>query len=109
MHRGCLAIWLAAGAVKTGDFIRFSKQMPCKLLKHQSVTGLREVIVSEVEEVFVPVLARFSRGKEHRKQVDECFASAFAEFAPQGNLPAVAIALRQLLRPGIYHDGQRNI
>src|SRR5664279_5607245 len=124
MHRGYLAIRLVAGAIKTNRIIRWVhplgpeadlgavfplKQMPCKLLKHQSVTSRREMIVAENEKMFVPVLVCVSRGEEDRKQVDERLAPALAEPAPERHLPAVAVALRQLLRPGIYHDRQWNI
>ena len=67
------------------------------------------MIVSENEEVLVPVLVGISRGEESRKQVDERLAPALTEIAPERNLPAVTIALRDLLRPGIDHDGQGNI
>src|SRR3981081_3201379 len=106
MRRGRLAICLAASSSAASCL---SKQMSCKLPKHQPVTSGRKMIVSQNEKMFVPVPVGFGRGEEDRKQVDELLAPALTEFAPQRNLPAVTISLRKLLGPGIDHDRQGNI
>src|SRR6266436_8155067 len=84
------------------------KQMFRKLPKHQPVAIDREMIISENVEMFVPILVGVSRGEENRIQIYECLATVRTEIAPERNLPAVAIALCDLLRPGVNHDRQGN-
>src|SRR5262249_38060445 len=77
---------------------------------HQGVAGRGEVIVADDVETLVPVPVGFARPEQCREQVDERLAMLLlAEPAPKRDLPAVAIALRDLLRPGIDDDRQRDI
>src|SRR5262249_46150951 len=72
---------------------------------HQGVAGRGEVIVADDVETLVPVPVGFARPEQCREQVDERLAMLLlAEPAPKRDLPAVAIALRDLLRPGIDDD-----
>ena len=77
-----------------------SEQAFRHLFEYHPVAGGGEMIVADNVETFVPVLVGSGCGEEGRVQVDECLAASLAEVAPQRNLPAVAIALRNLLRPG---------
>src|SRR5439155_8922073 len=86
-----------------------SAQPPLDLPRHQLIAFSREVIVADDVEPFIPALVGLACREEHRKQVDEGLAALLAEIAPQRDLTAVAIALRDLLRPGIDDDGQRNV
>lgn len=83
--------------------------MSCNLHEHEPVATRREMIVSENEEMFIPILVGISGGEEDRKQVYERLATPLTELAPQGNLPTVTIPLRKLLRPRVYDDRQGNI
>jgi hypothetical protein len=65
------------------------------------------MIVADDVEVFVPVLVAIGDGEVGRKQVDERLAAGGTEIPPDLDLAAVAIVLRDLLGPGIDHDGQR--
>src|SRR5260370_16019884 len=85
------------------------KQMSCKFMNNEPVAGCRVMIVTENVEMCVPVLVGVSGGEDDRKQVDECLAAAGAKIAPERDLPAVAIALRDLRRPGVNHDRQGDI
>jgi hypothetical protein len=94
--------------IKSGS-ARALKQMPGYFQKQEAVAGRRVVIVAQDEEMFVPVLVGRRRREERQEQADERLAAARTELAPQRDLPAVVIALRQLLRSGIDHDRQRNV
>src|SRR6266481_4544808 len=86
-----------------------SKQPFWQLAEHEPVAFCRIMVLAENKEVFVRGPVGIGGGKEHREQIDEGLAAAGAELAPKRYLPAVAVALRQLLSPGIDHDGQRNL
>src|ERR1700675_3328130 len=83
--------------------------MPRKLAKHHPVAFDREMIVPENVAMFVPALVGIGGGEERRIQIDERLAATRTEIAPQRNLAAVAIALRDLLCPGVNDDGQGNM
>src|SRR5258705_3747933 len=83
--------------------------MSCDLHKHEPVASCREMIISENEEMFIPILVGISGGEEDRKQVYERLTTTLTELAPQGNLSTVTIPLRKLLRPRVDDDRQGNI
>src|ERR1700740_938106 len=79
-----------------------------QLLEHHAIAGDGKMIVAEDVQMFVPILVAIGCGKEHWKEIDECLAMGGTEILPQLDLSAVAIVLRDLLRPRIDHDGQGN-
>src|ERR1700687_2640823 len=83
--------------------------MTCDLAKHEPVAGRREMKVAQNKEMLIPFLVGIGGGEEGRKQVDKRLAPALTKLAPEGDLAAVAVALRDLLRPGVNDDGQGNI
>src|ERR1700730_5527471 len=66
------------------------------------------MVVAEDIKAFVPILVAVGDGEVGRKQVDERLAAVRTEIPPQPDLAAVAVVLRDLLRPGIDDDRQRN-
>src|SRR4051812_47844805 len=79
-----------------------------KLLVKDTVARDGKMIVADNVETLVPVLVAVGDGEVGRKQVDERLAAGGTEISPNPDLPAVAIVLRDLLGPGIDHDGQRD-
>src|ERR1700751_74709 len=90
------------------DGYRSRHQTLPELLEHHAVAGSREVVVAENIEVLVPVLVATGGGEIGREQIDKALAMAEKKIPPQRDLAAVAVVLRDLLRPGIDHDGQGN-
>src|SRR5665647_2257334 len=109
MRRGVFASCLCASQAARPRKLFLAKQIFRNLLKHEAVTRRREMVVTQNEEVLIPILVCIGRGEEGGIQIDERLAPAGAKIAPQRNLPAVAVALRKLLRPGIHYDAQGNV
>src|SRR6266550_47298 len=79
-----------------------------ELLEQHPVSGGGKMIVAEDIKMLVPILVGICGGEIDRKQVDERLAAGRTKVSPQRDLPAVAVVLRDLLRPGVDHNGERN-
>ena len=76
--------------------------------EHQPIALCRVVVVALDEEALVPVRVGPRFGKERGKRIDERFAVGCAEISPQRDLTAGPILERELDRPGIDDDRQRD-
>src|ERR1700674_3221804 len=85
-----------------------SQQTLRNLAEYQPVARGREVDVAGDEQAPVPVFMGVLLGEERREKIDETLTILGAEIPPDGNLAAVAIVVRELRRPWIHRNGERN-
>src|SRR6202162_5835432 len=85
-----------------------SQQTLRNLAGYQPVARGREVDVAGDEQAPIPVFMGVLLGEERRKKINETLAIPGAEIPPDGNLAAVAIVVRELRRPWIHRNRERN-
>src|SRR2546427_6237501 len=104
-RRWCASVWPEL-------FRRLFGKPPDDGIRHHLVAPRVVMDVSE-HEIIVPASRRVPvtpvlDGEEVGKQRDESLALAYAPFAPEGHLPRLHHVVRELCRPGIDDDAQRN-
>src|SRR5712691_753479 len=103
---------LASGVSLAAAFRRVFGKPPNDGIRHHLVAPRIVMDVSE-HEIIVPASRRVPvtlvlDGEEVGKHRDESLALAYAPFAPEGHLPRLHHVVRELCRPWIDDDAQRN-